>query len=216
MQTTIERPGPLQLVQVVVRASVLGAGCGAVIGGLGLTFSFPIVGTFFGAVVGGILGGAFGLVNGLILAGVAALTSSRVIERVVCGLTSLLCCGAFVALAEPPWQVKGSAVAVFMVGCGAVGVVLGPFAAHGARPLDLGPKLGQRSACSLTGEALATGAVGGALLGAGWGIVLIVRTPLPTAPATLFEGGVLGAVAGVVLAALLLAILIVPRLRVDG
>jgi hypothetical protein len=216
MHATVGRPRPLQLVQVVVRASVLGAGSGAIIGGLALTFSFPIVGTFFGAVVGGIFGGAFGLVNGLMLAGVAALTPSRVIERVVCGLTSVLCCGVFVELAVPPWQVKGSAVAVFMVGCGAVGVVLGPFAAHGARPLDLGPKLGERSACSLTGEALAAGAVGGALLGGAWGIVLIVRTPLPTAPATLVEGGVLGAVAGAVLAALIVAIVIVPRLRVNG
>jgi hypothetical protein len=63
-------------VQPLVPALVLGAAAGTVIGGVIETFSFPLVGTFFGATEGCLVGSTAGFAVGLVLVVAGSLTPS--------------------------------------------------------------------------------------------------------------------------------------------
>jgi hypothetical protein len=199
---------------VLARAAAIGSGVGAVAGGVGGTVSFPIVGTFFGALLGVVAGATIGLLNGLVVLAVAELTASRGVTRLACAVTSIGGCLALLAGGLIPgwWPLRGVASAVLLTAIAVLAGALGPIAAHGARPLDLGRRLGEVPVSTYLTKALAAGAVTGGTLGAVAGFVLGLDY-LPTAPVAVVEGGILGSVSGAVAAVTIAAVLIAPKLR---
>lgn len=215
MVAELEAPVHSESTAALVRAIAIGAGVGAVTGGVIGTLSFPLVGTFFGALVGTVVGALFGLANGLVLAGVVELTVSRWIPAIACALTTLSCSAAFVVARHGVWPGSHEPANLLVVAtCTLLAALLGPIAAYGARPLELGRRLGRRPVSTVVKTALAVGAVGGGASGAVIGAGIGIATHPATAPFAVIEGGILCAVSGAVAALLIAAFLIAPRLRV--
>jgi hypothetical protein len=198
-------------VNALGRAVTLGGALGAVVGGLLGTAAWPVVGTFFAGLAGLAVGAAVGLANGITLAAVLTRTRSRWAARFAAAATSLACAvvPAYLMDASPRWDW----VVPIVIGAVLAGV-LGPFAAFGAQPVVLGRRLAGRSVADVVGRFVATGAAVGAGLGGITGLMIGVRTYLPTAPFAAVEGGTLGSVSGIVLALLACAAIVGPRLRV--
>ena len=70
-----------------------------------------------------------------------------------------------------------------------------------------------RSGGQLVGQLLALGGIAGALVGAAAGLVIGLRTYLPTAPFAAGEGAVLGTLGGAVLGLLVGAVMALGRRR---
>jgi hypothetical protein len=115
MASIVETPSGRLFRRVVMRSTVLGAAVGVLVGGVIETFSFPLVGTFFGAVVGGLAGAGTGLVGGLVLAGVGVWTRSSFIERLAADSAS------FAAMSSTAGRVVGAGA----VGGAALGGIAG-------------------------------------------------------------------------------------------
>jgi hypothetical protein len=197
------------------RAIGIGALVGVLSGSVVGTLTWPVVGTFFGALIGALVGALYGLVNGLVLAGIVEVTTSRWIPAALCALTTLLGTACLVSVGHG-WTTPSGTTSnvVFITVCTLLAAALGPIAGHGARPIKLGRRIGQRRVSTVIKTALLIGAVGGgssgALLGAGLGL----ESYPPTAAAAAIEGCVLGAVSGAAACLLLATLLIAPKLRV--
>jgi hypothetical protein len=183
----------------------------ALICGLIGSAEWPVVGTLLGVVTGSVAGAVVGLANGLTLAALTAVTTSRVGARLVAAVTSLGCAvlTAVVTDASPRWDWM-VAVALGTV----LAALVGPLAAFGTQPVVQGPCLARWSVRELLTRVLAGGAVVGAALGGLAGLVIGSITYLPTAPFAIVEGGVLGAVSGVLVALLVATAVVGPKLRV--
>jgi hypothetical protein len=196
---------------VVQRCVCWTVGIAAVIFGLVGTAEWPVVGTFFGALTGAAAGAVLGLANGVMLAALTAVSSSRRGARLVTAATTLGCAvvAADVTDAAPRWD--------WMLPL-AVGVVLaaaiGPFAAFGVQPVVLGPWFRRWTVRDLMIRILVGGALAGAALGGLSGLVIGAITYLPTVPFAVVEGGVLGSVSGVLIALIVVAAVVAPKLRV--
>jgi hypothetical protein len=195
---------------VMARWIVTGAVIGTVAGGIAATIDFPIAGTFFGAFAGLAVGVVAGATNGLV-AIVARLVGARWAPTVGCGLVTLAAGAADVGLAHrhamTSWLVIG--------GIALIVAALARVTTYGVEAVDLGRRLGRRSA----GEVLARAAIGGAavggVLGAVAGLVIgVVTDPVYLIAFAVIEGGILCAVSGVVVALLLAVLLLAPRVRV--
>ena len=175
---------------------MIGGGVGVGTGGIVGTCIAPILGTFIGAVVGVVVGGFVGLVNGFVLVGVLRLTTSNWAAAVACAVTTYACVAVFVwRNVVPQGSVPRLVGWLIVVTAAGVAAAVGPVAARGAQPVDLGFAYGPRPVSTIAGTALAIGAGGGLAIGAVVGLAIGVVTYLPTAPAALVEGGLIGAVA---------------------
>ena len=199
---------------VLTRALCFACTAGAVIGGVAGTISWPVVGTFYGAGVGVVVGAGAGIVDGLVLAAVARQTRSAWVARLASGIVSsglapitASQAGAFLPV-EP---VAGQATLVAV--CLMLGAALGPMIAYGVEPISLGRGPTPRPLAQLGARLLLLGVAIGGVLGGGAGLVIGISAYLPTAPFAAVEGAVLGSVSGLVLALLLGAAAVLPRLR---
>jgi hypothetical protein len=210
-----ESPTPSAALTVLGRAVMIGGGVGVASGGVVGTVIAPVIGTFFGAVVGVVVGGFVGLINGFVLVGVLRLTTSNWAAAAACAVTTYACVAEFVwRNVVPQGSVPGPVGWLIVVTAAAVAAAVGPVAARGAQPVDLGFAYGPRPVSTIAGTALAIGAGSGLAIGAVIGLAIGMVTYLPTAPAALVEGGLFGAASGLVLAMLIAALVITPCLRV--
>jgi hypothetical protein len=201
---------------VLTRALTICAGIGIVVGGIIETVPFPVVGTFFGAIVGGIAGAAVGLAIGAVLICVTELTRSNWAAGAASGLTSAACATAIGSNRFASWwSPHGSAGWLVVAASAAVASLLGPIVAHGARPVRLTRRTRDRRVCAVVQRAVVVGAIGGGGLGAIAGLIIGVVAYLPTAPFAVIEGGIFGVVSGIVIALLVAAALLAPKLRVQ-
>ena len=199
---------------VIVRGVGFAAGAGVVVGGVVGTIDWPVVVTFFGALAGVGVGAVTGAVDGLVLAVVARRTRSRWFARGASGLVWLVAALLATSAGEQfaaTRHLAGRAAVVAV--CLLLGAAVGPLIARGVEPVT-----GARGPAAVglpqtAGRLLLWGAAAGGGLGAIAGVIIGIRAYLPTAPAALVEGAVLGAVSGVVLAFLLAAVVVLPRLR---
>jgi hypothetical protein len=199
---------------IVVRGSVGGAAFGTVLGGVLGSIEWPVVATFFGALAGAFLGAAAGAGDGLVL---AALT------RIGVGGDAhgsfRVASGAVWALAALPIMRAQHAVTALALPAGRIALVIvcGLFGAAAGAPVAVGvDDEDADSARQLSRAAvrcLLWGSVGGGLVGAVTGLVIGLRGYWPTAPIAAIEGAVLGAASGVVLAGVLGALVLGPRVR---
>lgn len=196
---------------VVLRCVCWGTGGTAVICGLIGTGQWPVVGTFFGAVTGFAAGAVLGLANGVTLAALTAITSSRWAARLVTAATSLGCGLGAAAITDT--SPRGDWIVPLAVGI-VLAAAIGPFAAFGTQPVVLGPRFARWTARDLMARIIGGGAIAGGALGGLAGLVIGATTYLPTAPFAVVEGGVLGSVSGVLIALLVMAAVIGPKLRV--
>ncbi len=199
------------------RATLLGAGAGAIIGGITSTFGFPIVGTFFGAIEGAISGGSVGVANGFAIAGVAAITPSRWNIRLSCAAITSSCAAALVFLnVAPQWASSHTwGGLLFVLMCTVLAAAVAPFAAFGEQPLNPRPLAPQRSVAELFRRALAIGAIGGVGVGAVVGLAIGIMTYPPTCMAALIEGGILGEVSGILLALMVGCLMVCSKLLIS-
>ena len=200
---------------VVARAICFGCGAGAVVGGVIGTIEFPLVVTFFGAGIGAFVGAVAGVVDGVVLAGVARGGRSAWVARLASGVVA----SGFAAITAShhgPYRslesVPGQATLVTV--CFLLGAALGPMIAYGVEPISFGRGPASRPLSQIAATLLLGGAAVGGTLGGIAGLVIGISAHLATAPFALVEGAILGAVSGVVLALLLGAAAILPRLRV--
>lgn len=191
------------------RAVALGSGAGVVAGGLLGTIAWPVVGTFFGAWLGLELGVLLGIINGLLLAALVQVSTSHRVMRAGAAATSLACGLTAIGTLAPQagWDALPPLVTVT-----ALSGLLAPVAAFGAEPVDLGRRWGRRPPSDLAVRFLGAGAALGAAVGGLVGL-LLGSAHLPTLPFAIVEGGLLGAVSGVEVGLLAVAVVIGPRLR---
>jgi hypothetical protein len=175
------------------------------------TGDWPVVGTFFAALVGGAVGGLVGVIDGVTLAGITRVTSSRWAARVVAAATSLACAvvPAYLTHASPRWDW----IVPLVLGTVLAGVI-GPFAGFGVQPVVLGPRFRTRSVSDVAGRIVIAGVIAGATIGGVAGLVLGLINYPPTAPFAVIEGAIFGSVSGVVLALLVATAAVAPKLRV--
>ena len=190
------------------------AGLGAVLAGSAATLDWPIVGTFFGVLEGGLAGAVFGLVDAVVLTAVATLawaTPSRWGARATSGVAT----GATVLLAVQgytgPIAVPSPVTAAFLVIATLAGALFGPMIAFGMESRRAGSAPGRLP--RILRRFLAWGAGVGAGLGAVTGLVIGLRTFVPTAGFAVVEGAMLGAVSGLLLACLAVGLSLLPRVR---
>lgn len=193
---------------VVRRGLWMGAVGGLLLGGLAGTADWPVVGTFFAGIEGAFAGTAVGASTGFVLSFVAGRPSSHWRARATSGFVAALAAeGIWLSGAGrvdvPGWLAVGLVIATALVGA-----ALGPLIAFGVDPATTpglrGPDL-QRL--------FVLGAAAGAGLGAVLGLAVGLFVHVPTAPIAAVEGAVLGSVCGLVLAALVIGCLVVPRVR---
>lgn len=199
---------------MIVRGVGFATAAGAVVGGVVGTIDWPIVVTFFGALAGVGVGAVTGAVDGLVLAVVARWTRSRWFARGASGLVwlvaALLATSAGEQLVATRHLVGRAAVVAV---CLLLGAAVGPLIARGVEPVTRARDPAAVGLPQIAGRLLLWGAAAGGGLGATAGVIIGIRAYLPTAPAALVEGAVLGAVSGVVFALLLAAVAVLPRLR---
>ena len=198
---------------MIVRGVGFATAAGAVVGGVVGTIDWPVVVTFFGALTGVGVGAVTGAVDGLVLAVVARWTRSRWFARGASGLVWLVAALLATSTGEQLAATRhlvGRAPVVAV--CLLLGAAVGPLIARGVEPVTgaRGPAVGLPQ---IAGRLLLWGAAVGGGLGAIAGVIIGIRAYWPTAPAALVEGAVFGAVSGVVLAFLLAAVAVLPRLR---
>jgi hypothetical protein len=202
------------MLPVLTRGICFGGSAGAVIGGVVGTVDWPVVGTFFGGLAGVLVGAGAGALDGAVLAEVAARTQSAWTAHLASAavssgfaLIAVSRAGAFRSLGH----VAGKATLVTV--CFLLGAVLGPMIAHGVEPISFGRGPVPVPLSRFVATWVRWGAVVGGVLGAIVGLVVGIHAYLPTSPFAAVEGASFGCVSGVVLALLLLAVAVLPKLR---
>jgi hypothetical protein len=191
------------------RGGGLLAGVGGVLGATVATFDWPVVGTFFGAIEGTLAGAAVGVADAAVLKFLARSTRSKWTARITSGVvvaTTGLGWASIrtgVALPRPIAAALTSAAVV-------LGAALGPLIAYGTAPAPDGRPTGHARAA---GRFLVWGATLGGAVGAVTGLVIGMRSYLPTAPFAAVEGAALGGVSGAVLGCLAAGVSLLPRVR---
>lgn len=216
-------PRPTLDPTVILRAfgygAVLGAASGAT---LGAAIWFPLGGAL-GADIGAVLGAVTGLVGGVVLAWVArvwsqhrplTLHAARLLGAFThAGLVAAGCLAGLAAgagLGDQPLRAGGDLLATAVLT--ALGYVAGPV-------LILGPAKPQlaRRALHVMGAGLVAGAVAGGAVGLGFGIHDAVTGGFSAGPAVvpaaIVEGGLFGIGPGGVLGIMVVAGMVLPRLR---
>ena len=187
-------------------------GAGVLLGGIAGTFSWPLVGTFFGAVEGAVVGAVVGALDAVPLAIAAQASHSKWVQRVISGLVS----GAIAVLGalkyHGPIIVPNAVMDILVLLSLIVGAFVGPLIGFGVETGSMDRRIG--SANLRFGKRLiAWGAGVGAGVGAVIGFIIGLNVFAPTSPFAAIEGGVFGATAGTVMACLVGAIAVLPRLR---
>ena len=202
------------MLPVLTRGICFGGSAGAVIGGVVGTVDWPVVGTFFGALAGVLLGVGAGALDGALLAGVAGWTRSAWTARLASAavssgfaLTAVSRAGAFQSLSH----LAGKATLVTV--CFLLGAGLGPMIAYGVEQISFGRGPVPVPLSRFVATWVRWAAVVGGVLGGIVGLVVGIHAHLPTSPFAVVEGASFGCVSGVVLALLLLAVAVLPRLR---
>jgi len=104
--------------------------------------------------------------------------------------------------------------ATLVSACLLLGAALGPMIAYGVEPVSFRRDPVPVPPSRFAARWLLWGAVVGGALGALVGLVLGIQVSLVTSPVAVVEGATFGALSAVVLALLLLAAVVLPRLRV--
>jgi hypothetical protein len=190
------------------RGGGLFAGVGGVLGATVGTFDWPVVGTFFGAIGGALAGAAVGVPDAAVLMVLARSTRSKWAARITSG--AVAAAGLGWASVRGPADLPRPIAAVMISIVVLLGAALGPLIAYGAAPdgRPTGPGLTRA-----VGRFLAWGAALGGAIGAVAGLLIGLRSYLPTSPFAAVEGAALGVVNGIVLGCLAAGISLLPRVR---
>jgi hypothetical protein len=183
------------------------AGAGGLLGGIAGTFRWPLIGTFFGAVEGAAVGAVVGVLDAVLLTTAAQVTRSVWAQRVISGLVSW----TFAMLGALNYH-GPIVVPIVVMASLIVGAFVGPLIGFGVETEPIDQRVG--SANLRYGKRLiAWGAGIGAGLGAAAGFIVGLIVFAPTSPFAAVEGAMFGVVAGTVVACLVGAVALLPRLR---
>ena len=196
----------------ILRGLAFLAGAGGLLGGIAGTFRWPLVGTFFGAVEGAIVGAVVGVLDAVLLAMAAHVTRSMWAQRAV----STLVAGTFAVFGaryyRGPIVVPSAVMDILVLSSLIVGAFVGPLIGFGVETDSMDQRVG--SANLRFGKRLIMWGAGiGAGVGAVAGFIVGLIVFAPTSPFAAIEGGVFGLIAGSVVACLIGAIAVLPRLR---
>ncbi len=198
-------------IAAIARGAAVFAVLGAVAGGIAASVTWPLVATFFGAGFGAGMGALVGMVDAVALTALAGRTRSpwpaRAVSAAISGAVAVLLAGHYSG--PPGWQQVASLA--LLVAFAALGAALGPAIAFGVSP-EPRTRRG-RSPAALFGLILAWGTALAAGVGAVAGLVIGLLSYPPTAYFAVLELAVLAGVSGAVLACLVGAVAVLPRLR---
>ena len=196
----------------LIRGAVLFSAAALLVGGLAGTLQWPIVGTFFEALSIGRFGPVIGVV-------IAAVTSPMASHRWLVRCTGGIICFVAALHGVVHYAFQGRSVPLFawsLVTLSVVlGVVLAPMVASGA--VVTSSRHGE-SASELFTTIISRGAVIGAVIGAvvglGVGLGVGLYAFAPTAPFAVIEGAIFGTVSSVIVALVIAAVVLLPRVKV--
>ena len=198
--------------QAILRGLGFFAAAGLLLGGLAGTVTWPLVGTFFGAIEGAAVGAAVGLLDAILLTAVTRVTRSRWPQLVTSGLISATFAILGVSLYRGPIVVPTVLTVLLVLASVIVGTWCGPLIGLGVDETSLAARSTSDKA-ALARRLIGWGAAIGGGFGAIAGFIIGLASHWPTSPFAAVEGSVFGTVAGTVLACLVTAIAIIPRLR---
>ena len=192
----------------LIRGAVLFSAAALLVGGLAGTLQWPIVGTFFEALSIGRFGPVIGVV-------IAAVTSPMASHRWLVRCTGGIICFVAALHGVVHSAFQGRSVPLFawsLVTLSVVlGVVLAPMVASGA--VVTSSRHGE-SASELFTTIISRGAVIGAVIGAVVGLGVGLYAFAPTAPFAVIEGAIFGTVSSVIVALVIAAVVLLPRVKV--
>jgi len=187
---------------------VLFTAVAVLLGGTAGTLQWPIVGTFFEAIEAAPYGAVVGVFIALVTWPIA---SERWAVRLVGGLTSGGAARCALLTYSGPVKVTVIIGWSFVIASAALGVVVAPMVASGVEVTSSRPG---EPASERFGKYVVRGLVVGSGLGGVVGLIVGLFAYAPTAPFALIEGGILGAVTGVVASLLVATAVLLPKVKV--
>jgi hypothetical protein len=197
---------------VMLRGLAFLAGAGGLLGGIAGTLRWPLVGTFFGAIEGAVVGAVVGVLDAVLLAKASDVTRSVWAQRGISGMVSWTFAMIGALEYHGPIVVPIAVMDILVMMSLIAGAFVGPLIGFGVEIESMNHRGGLAS-LRFGKRLIAWGAGIGGGVGAVAGFIVGLIVFAPTSLFAAIEGGVFGVTAGIVVACLIGAIAVLPRLR---